>query len=262
MAQPIFGSQILDPFKALGVEQDDTYETIRAKYRQLVRKYHPNRHRGDVASVSDASHHFHRIREAWLQLENTSNRKRCIELLKLLELQSSLDSYLLKAQVENATSSHDTSGIDSHNSSDADEDLPSTSLRRRQTVLERHRNGSRGHAPDSESSTGTAHGLQRSPSRKFFSIRDLANSFTPGARKDEASKTAEERRQKGLKLRKKEYEAFAEYRDAKLILLEAEKRALSLLIAPTGPASAACRAGGCQKQRALAEYSPPRAVRT
>jgi hypothetical protein len=36
-----------DPFEILGVRPDATYEQIRAAYRDLVARYHPDKHRGN-----------------------------------------------------------------------------------------------------------------------------------------------------------------------------------------------------------------------
>ena len=171
--------------------------------------------------------HFHRIKDAWDQIKELSNRKRCIELLNLLDLQNELLAHLedLETLDDQGDHSH-LNASDGHVSSDADEDLPNVGIRRRQTVLKKgstaaHRSdGSRTRTEDRQPSA------IKSLANKVSRFQSLVSSLTPEPETEDSSKSSDyftERRQKTKKLRKREYEAFQEYRNAKIAFLEAEK---------------------------------------
>ncbi|KAK3063566.1 hypothetical protein LTR53_018856, partial [Teratosphaeriaceae sp. CCFEE 6253] len=126
-----------DPFAALGLPRDASTATIKATYRQLVRKYHPNRHQGSEESKAALSEQFHTVHQAWQHLSDPVKRRRYVELLRLAEEQEGL-----LARMQDLLNGHDdtpdapepayghahTQHRDGYISSDADEDLPQMGL--------------------------------------------------------------------------------------------------------------------------------------
>ncbi|KAF2165142.1 hypothetical protein M409DRAFT_56030 [Zasmidium cellare ATCC 36951] len=216
MALPAF-----DPFEALGLPRDASEHVIKERYHYLSRKYHPNRHQGSDESKATLSEHFHNVHQAWKVLSQADSRRRRVELLNLLELQDEMLTQfveLLSADTPEEKHDHHASDVDGHVSSDADEDLPNVGLQRRQTFKDFH--GTR-HLGDRRQSIDTA--SPTSPTKKTlkWSLSKLTT-----AKKQEQQKEADyftQRRKKLEKLRRKELEAFLEYRDAMVAKFEAEE---------------------------------------
>ncbi|KAK3615402.1 hypothetical protein LTR56_026610 [Elasticomyces elasticus] len=209
-----------DPFAALGLPRDASTETIKATYRQLVRRYHPNRHQGSEESKATLSEQFHIIHQAWKYLSDPEKRRRYLELLRLAEEQEGLlarmQDLLDGKEVEHdAVASSDHVQHDGYVSSDADEDddLPQVGLVRRQTLLKR------GHravtfdrqAPSSPTSP---------PRRNRLSQRVPVHSHAEKAGKEGDYFSV--RRKKLEKLRRKELAAFEQYKNAMVEKFEAE----------------------------------------
>lgn len=212
-----------DPFEALGLPRDASEHAIKERYHYLSRKYHPNRHQGSDESKATLSEHFHNVHQAWEVLSRADSRRRRVELLNLLELQDEMLTHfveLLSAETtpEEKHRDHHGSDLDGHVSSDADEDLPNVGLQRRQTFKEIH--GVK-HLGDRRGSIENA--SPTSPTKKTLKW-SLAKLST--AKKQEHQKEADYftlRRKKLEKLRRKELEAFLDYRDAMVAKFEAEE---------------------------------------
>lgn len=217
MAQAAF-----DPFEALGLSRDASEHIIKQRYHHLSRKYHPNRHQGSDESKAKLSERFHDIHQAWKVLSHAASRRRQVELLTLLELQDEMLTHLSELlSAETPDEKHDSrhgSDLDGHVSSDADEDLPNVGLQRRQTFKDFR--GSK-HLADRRQSIDSA--SPTSPTKKTlkWSLGRLST-----AKKQEKQKEADYftlRRKKLEKLRRKELEAFLDYRDAMVAKFEAEE---------------------------------------
>ncbi len=63
---------MIDPYRVLGVSRDATEEEIKAAYRALARKYHPDHYAGDPAGARAAEEKMKEINEAYDML--TRNR--------------------------------------------------------------------------------------------------------------------------------------------------------------------------------------------
>lgn len=66
-----------DYYKILGVEPDDDTKTIKAAYRKLARKYHP-----DVSKLENAEEKFKEVAEAYEVLSDTQKRAEFDEIRK------------------------------------------------------------------------------------------------------------------------------------------------------------------------------------
>lgn len=223
-----------DPFEALGLERDATPKAIKSKYHELARRYHPNRNQGpDESKVALAEHFFH-VNQAWKLLCEADKRRRCIELLELLDQQEAVlascaDLFDQPEQPEQHPN-RQNSIPEGHISSDADEDdedLPrAVGVRRRQTfdekVQKRSTGGVENRREENESPRpGTPRGRQGKV--RFQQVKGSGRS----GKEDESSdnNTAAERRKRLDKLRRKEWEAFNKYRDAMVDKFEAEAAA-------------------------------------
>ncbi|KAF2716506.1 hypothetical protein K431DRAFT_289365 [Polychaeton citri CBS 116435] len=74
-------------YAALSLDRDASPATIRAKYYQLARLYHPNRHQGSDETKRHLSNHFNHIFGAWQVLSHPNERRRYDELLQLAEME-------------------------------------------------------------------------------------------------------------------------------------------------------------------------------
>ena len=244
---------VFDPFEALGLPRDATNTAIKERYHALARKYHPNRHhrpqkaevgvedchaisfhdlhrswwREDTEDLS--ANYFHTVHQAWKLLSKTENRRRRAELLNLLELQEQMLAAfvdLLNADSPNDQPEeqrkhdehHEHSDVDGHISSDADEDLPNVGLQRRRTFANRNTHvahlGDQVDALQSNSPT--------SPTKRHIKM------LSKLSRRSDEHKSEDYftlRRKKLEKLRRKELEAFLDYRNAMLAKFEAEEEA-------------------------------------
>ncbi|KAI5357829.1 Putative DnaJ domain, heterokaryon incompatibility, Chaperone J-domain superfamily [Septoria linicola] len=244
---------VFDPFEALGLPRDATASAIKAQYHALARKYHPNRHHRPCRA-SEAAHspsalrrdlhqtwwrentdslssdYFHNIHQAWKLLSKADNRRRTAELLNLLELQDQMEAAFVdllnaenfeehSAEREKHDEHHEHSDLDGHISSDADEDLPNVGLQRRQTFANRNVHvvhlGDQTDAVNSNSPT--------SPTKRHIRVLSKLSRGRSDHKKDDDYFT--QRRKKLEKLRRKELEAFRDYRDAMVTKFEAEEDA-------------------------------------
>lgn len=222
-----------DPFEALGLERDATPKSIKAQYHELARRYHPNRNQGSDESKAALSEHFFHVHEAWKLLCEADKRRRCIELLELLDQQETVfascaDLFETIDQVE-LHPDRRASAHEGHISSDADEDdedLPrAVGVRRRETFDRPPKRSVSG----LEDIPAAGHSIGREPPRGRQRTPQLLNTKVNGrsGREDESSdtNTAAERRRRLEKLRRKELDAFTKYRDAMVDKFDAEAAA-------------------------------------
>ena len=218
-----------DPFEALGLERDATLKTIKSRYHELARRYHPNRNQGPDDLKAGLSDHFHHLHEAWQVLCKQDRRRRCVERLDLFDLQE-----IVLASVADLFSSneqpdqrfpHRRASTDGHVSSDADEDdLPRLAGIRRRTTFDRPTNGS-----GLDDIAGGSQSTERSPQTEREGRSRIAQlrSKAGSGRDDEGSdhNTTALRRKRFDKLRTKELEDFTRYREAMINKFEAEEAA-------------------------------------
>ena len=207
-----------DPFEALGLPRDASTATIKQTYRQLVRRYHPNRHQGSEESKAALSEQFHTVHQAWTYLSDPDKRRRYLELLRLAEEQEALLARmqdLLNSNEDDADTAAKPVEHHQHDgyvSSDADEDLPQVGLRRRQTLLKR--------TPTLRKRPGTGSELVSPPRPSHSSQRMPASSNVEKVAGE--SDYFSVRRKKLEKLRRKELVAFEGYKNAMVEKFEAE----------------------------------------
>lgn len=228
-----------DPFAALGLERDAGIKAIRSRYYELARRYHPNRNQGSDESKSVLAEHFHNVHQAWQLLSETGQRRRCIELLELCELQEVVltsvadllyeDEYPEPQQREQHVE-HSTTAPDGHVSSDADDDdLPRIAGIKRRATFEKQKPAKRSKAGLDDIEEGSeSSGQEASTSKRKAKLAKLRTSHASGRNDEDSSdnaNTAAERRKRFDRLRRKEYEAFNRYRDAMVEKFEAEAAA-------------------------------------
>lgn len=221
-----------DPYAALRINRNSSPQQIKARYYQLARRYHPNRIHGSDEAKSALASHFHRIHEAWLLLSNPELRKRYLELIELKELQDKVvHKHVEMGFVERDA---DRSSSEDWASSDPEEyDLTHLSaIRRARSPM----GDIRSDAEDLDraaSGTETADDppgvSKRRPRGREPERRDTVPSAQkPRARNEREgsdAQAAEKRRKKLAKYKKKELEAFYDYRDAMLAKFAAEEEA-------------------------------------
>ena len=222
-----------DPFEALGLERDASPKSIKAQYYELARRYHPNRNQGSDESKTALSEHFFHVNQAWKLLCEADKRRRCIELLELLDQQeivfTSCADLFTGTELSDQHPDRQESVAEGHVSSDADEDdedLPrAVGVRRRTTFDKPPKRSPSGLEDIAEGSDSvaqvTARGRQGKPA--FHKLRTSGRS----GQEDESSdnNTAAERRRRLDKLRRKELDAFTKYRDAMVDKFDAESAA-------------------------------------
>lgn len=217
-----------DPFVALGLPRNASAAAVKARYHELALRYHPNRHRGSDQQNSSFADHFHHVHEAYRLLCQADDRRRRAELLDLLELQDDVLAHFADLLEQPGTpeeeqAHHNGGDLDGHVSSDADEDLPSLGLQRRQTDLSRHAHGPRQLKdwPESPSMISPT-----SPAKKRLQWPKLASISTVlEADKTKVTDYFTKRRRKLKQLEKQELEAFWSYRDAMNVKFQAEEEA-------------------------------------
>ncbi|KAK0281476.1 hypothetical protein LTR35_000811 [Friedmanniomyces endolithicus] len=210
-----------DPFAALGLPRDASTATIRATYRQLVRRYHPNRHQGSEESKTALSEQFQTVHQAWKYLCDPVKRRRYLELLQLAEEQEGLLARmhdLLNSDEHTEEQDDGRAAVqaqhDGYLSSDAEDDLPHVGLKRRQTLLKR--------TPTLQKQFGTSSEVT-SPPRRNKSSRTGAPTPAHGTEKSAGEGDYFATRRKKLeKLRRKELAAFEQYKNAMVEKFEAE----------------------------------------
>ena len=231
---------LFDPFEALGVERDATQKSIRARYIDLSKRYHPSRvqTRGPLADKPElSSHYFHQISQAWQLLSRPGKRRRYAELLDLEDLHKTL--VVGNAQffsVAHELDKQGTSGAasaDGHTSSDADDaddDVPRVpGIRKRQT-FDKSFNRRRSNSFYGDAQGEGRFGLARSDSRRGRQGESLSASFRrvasiKSAKNGHEPDIAGKRRRQLEDLRRKELDAFDHYSVAFLEKYEAEERA-------------------------------------
>ena len=227
------GVLTFDPFEALGLERDATPKSIKETYYDLARRYHPNRNQGSDESQAALSEHFYHIHQAWRSLCDADKRRRCIEWLQLLDQQDAVLTSCsdLFGQMESTEQLPDSkrSAPEEHISSDADEDdedLPrAVGVRRRDTFDKQSKRSAGGLKDAAEGSDSTAQGSIRGRRGKAR-FPKLKSSGRSGKEEESSdNNTAAERRRKLDKLRRKEFDAFDQYRDAMFDKFDAEATA-------------------------------------
>lgn len=218
-----------DPFAALGIERDSSAQAIKARYYQLARKYHPNRNYAGEESRNALAEHFHRIHEAWMLLREVEQRRRYIELIQLAELQDAVEA----KHVESGFLGREESSSDEWSTSDAEEyDLThlSTIRRARSPLGDERSDGEQGGqtaagaGARAEAANGDLgpHGDKR---RGRGHERAAGKAKAHHEREGSDAQSAAKRRRKLEKLKRRELEAFYEYKDAMLWKLESEMEA-------------------------------------
>lgn len=221
-----------DPFATLGLSRDAPPAAIKSRYRELARRYHPNRHQGSEESKATLAEHFHLIHQAWTHLKVPDKRRRYAELLELAEDQDAL--LVRMADLLNQTQQHkprpdaQLSTTDGHVSSDADDDdLPRIAKLQRRTTLQRTMTGTQ-HLGDEPQDTSAA-ARWRVLQRRIRSNKLDVAPITVCTKEPEADNIDyfSLRRKKLEKLKRKEMSAFVRYRDAMVQKFEAELEAES-----------------------------------
>ena len=216
-----------DPYAALGLERDCSPQTIKARYYQLARRYHPNRNHGTDEAKHVLAAHFHRVHEAWLLLNRPEQRKRYLELIELAELQDEIEH----KHREMMALERDESSSEEWASSDA-EDYDLTHL----SAIRRARSPMGEFTSDVEdddralSSTEAAdrsHGTSKpKPRGREIDRREthppVQKPHVRHEREGSDAQSAAKRRKKLEQYKKRELKAFYEYKDAMLIKLGAE----------------------------------------
>ncbi|KAK3711954.1 hypothetical protein LTR37_009266 [Vermiconidia calcicola] len=223
---------IFDPFDALGLERNATPTTIKSRYQELARRYHPNRNQGSDATTAALSAHFHHVHQAWQHLCDPDKRRRCLQRLELEDLHESVlagvaDLLYSDVQQEHHIEHHDVVP-DGHISSDADDDdLPRIAgLRRRQT-FDRPPKRSTGLEDISEASDSSEQRprTQQNSRSRFSQVRNSTDTGKNGDQSGDNENTAAERRKRFDKLRRKELKLFNQYHDAMTRKFAAEEAA-------------------------------------
>jgi curved DNA-binding protein CbpA len=222
-----------DPFEALGLERDANPRLIKAQYYELARRYHPNRNQGSDESKAALSEHFYHLHQAWNLLREADKRRRCLELLELLDQQELVFAHcadLFEATEQLEQHAVNKGSVDGgHVSSDADEDdedLPrAVGVRRRDTFDKQPRRSISGLDDIAEGTASTYKGVARGRQGK-----PLAHKLKGSGRSDKEEESSDnnraaERRRKLDKLRRKELDAFTKYRDAMVDKFDAEAAA-------------------------------------
>ena len=219
-----------DPFAALGLERDAAPRSIKSRYHELARRYHPNRNQGPEGSNATLSEHFNHVHRAWQLLRKADKRRRQIELLDLYDLYettlaSAADLLSNNDQPEQHVDQQSLNQ-DGHVSSSADDDdLPPIPGVKRRSTFDRspkRANGLEDIEEGGDTIAGSAQVHRKGESRPT-KLRTK-----PGTGKDDEGSdrsVAGERRKKFDKLRKKELDAFYKYRDAMVNKIEAEEAA-------------------------------------
>lgn len=219
-----------DPYLALGLERNCSPQTVKARYYQLARRYHPNRNHGSDEAKSALAGHFHRIHEAWLLLNKPEQRRRYLELIELAELQDEVE----QKHVELGVVEREESSSEEWASSDAD-DYDLTHL----SSIRRARSPMGDFHSDVEDVNGAASGNEtvedvpgtwksrprgREPDRRE-TRPPIKRPRVHHQREGSDAQSAAKRRRKLEKYKKKELEAFYVYRDAMMAKLGAEVEA-------------------------------------
>jgi curved DNA-binding protein CbpA len=218
-----------DPYLALGLDRGCSPQTIKARYYQLARRYHPNRNYGTDEDKHALAGHFHRIHEAWQLLNKPEQRKRYLELIELAELQIEVEH----GHMELSRRMHDEAeaGDEDWPSSDAEDyDLTHLSAIRRarspmgdfasdveDVGLENDHVGATDGSLGTSKPTTRGRGVDRRETHPPVSKPGGAH-----VRGGSDAQAAAKRRRKLEKYKKIELEAFRQYRDAMLDKLEAE----------------------------------------
>lgn len=170
--------------------------------------------------------HFHRINQAWRLLQRPEQKRRWLEMIELVELEDQVEA----KHVELDFLERDESSSNDWSSSDADDyDLTHlTSIRRARSPLGDH--GSDATEAD-RSKPGTEHGdsvagVSKHKSRGRVPDRresaPVVQKLRGHQRENSDAQSAAQRRRKLEKYKKKELEAFYEYKDAMVAKLHAE----------------------------------------
>ncbi|KXL45440.1 hypothetical protein M433DRAFT_153567 [Acidomyces richmondensis BFW] len=214
-----------DPFEALGLPRNATSPDIKARYRELALKYHPNRSQGSDDAKAALADQFYIIHQAWKYLVDPDKRRRYLELLKLAEehteLLGRMGNILNDDEQTSQHGDHHTVRHDGYISSDADEDeLPRMGVHRRQTALELAGNGRVQHlgdVPDLRQSS-----MGRGSSHKWARAQEQTHAQTWPDTGTGGGDYFSLRRKKLEKLRRKELAAFERYQNAMIAKFEAE----------------------------------------
>ena len=216
-----------DPYAALGLERDCSAQTIKARYYQLARRYHPNRNYGTDEAKHALAGHFHRVHEAWLLLNRPEQRKRYLELIELAELQDEVEH----KHREMTVWEREESSSEEWASSDA-EDYDLTHL----SAIRRARSPMGDFTSDVEDNVRATSGINAvehphgaskpKPRGREIDRREthppVQKPHVRHTREGSDAQSAAKSRKKLEKYKKRELKAFYEYKDAMLIKLGAE----------------------------------------
>jgi len=218
-----------DPFKALGVSRDASTAFIKARYCELARRYHPNRHQGSEESKTALSDQFQIIHQAWKCLTDPDRRRRYLELLRLAEEQDALLARmtdLFATDEQQRSSAPQTPKLDGYMSSDENEDeLPYVGPVRRQTIRQSSPTVAQrlGDVAEGAASRARADSVIRRLKAQE-SGQQAPTIYTAGTASKENDYFSR-RRKKLEKLRRKEMAAFEQYKNAMMVKFQAELEA-------------------------------------
>lgn len=206
-----------DPFEALGVPRDASTATIKSRFRELARRYHPNRQQGSDEAKEALCDQFCLIHQAYKHVIEPNKRQRCLELLRLADEQHELLERMADLLAEPNEPSKDQLHQDGYLSSDADEDLPNVGLTRRQTVL--RRTGTLKRLNNDGSTLSPPNRRRRNP---YSAVAAAAAAANGRDRPEESKDYFAARRKKLEKLRRQELAAFEQYKNAMVDKFQAE----------------------------------------
>ena len=222
-----------DPFEALGLERDADLRSIKTRYHELARRYHPNRNQGTADDKAALAEHFYHVNQAWQLLYKADKRRRCIELLDLYDVYEAIEQsaadILHPAEYAEHTQNHPVASSEGNGTSDGedDHDLPQIAgLKKRQTFDQSFNNGSNSllaEVPEGAAGVARAGAKRgRQPVSRLASLRGSSAAKRSDSKEQNA---AAQRRKQFDRLRRKELEAFNQYRDAMVEKFEAEEAA-------------------------------------
>lgn len=189
-----------DPYAALNLSRNATNVAIKAKYRQLAFRYHPNRNQGNHSSQHVFADHFNRIQHAWEILGHPERRRRYHERIALHQQDEEVHNKVFKHLSHEARSEK--------SSEDDDEE-------------DRWHDTLRGRARSQAALSGALNGQ---PPLESCDLASRSKSRDSGSSHGSRNFSAAADRRKQLdKLRRREMDAYFQYRDSVIAKLDAEE---------------------------------------